>query len=81
MNEAEKLHQHNLILDYLRKHNTISPAQAFDFLGITKLSTRIGEMIKAGAPIVKKREKGFNKFGRKVSFMTYSLGEEDENRQ
>lgn len=81
MNEAEKLYQRNLILDYLKKHKTISSAQAFEFFGISKISTRIGEMIKSGVPIIKKWEKGFNRFGRKVRYMTYSLGEEDENRQ
>lgn len=36
--------QHERILDYINTFGSISPMEAFNDLGITKLSTRIGEM-------------------------------------
>ncbi len=77
MNE---MYQQNLIMNYLKDHKSISPAQAFDLFGITKLSTRIGELIGKGVPIVKLRVKGFNRFGKRTSFMTYSLGDDNGDK-
>ena len=36
--------QHERILDYITRFGSISPMEAFNDLGITKLSTRISEM-------------------------------------
>lgn len=67
MNQGER------ILDYLCKHESITPMQAFDELGITKLSTRIGELIREGWPIEKEYEKGKNRFGEQVCYMKYFM--------
>ena len=40
--------QGTMILDYLRLYNTITPFEAFLELGISKLSTRIGELEREG---------------------------------
>lgn len=48
------MNQYQMILDYIEKHGSISPAEAFAHLGITKLSTRISEMIRRGVKITKK---------------------------
>ena len=52
-NEEYLRPQYKRILAYLRRHGKITPAQAFHDLGISKLSTRIGELIELGYPIVK----------------------------
>ena len=57
--------QKEKILAYLEKEGTISPMEAFSHLYITKLSTRIGEIVREdGVPIFQKRE---------GQYMRYSL--------
>jgi hypothetical protein len=51
---------------------SISTMEAFRDLGITKLSTRIGEMIQNGEKIAKKMEQTKNRYGESVSYMRYS---------
>ena len=46
---------------------------AFNELGITKLSTRISELIGMGYPIKKDWGEGLDRYGDKVRFMTYRL--------
>ncbi len=67
--------QHERILAFIESHGSITPMDAFSELGITKLSTRIGEMIESGISIEKHREKGRNRFGEKVNYMRYTKGE------
>ena len=67
--------QHERILRFIEEHGSITPMEAFSELGITKLSTRIGEMIEIGISIEKHREKGRNRFGEKVNYMRYTKGE------
>ena len=67
--------QHERILRFLDENGSITPMEAFSELGITKLSTRIGEMIESGISIEKHREKGRNRFGEKVNYMRYTKGE------
>ena len=43
--------QHEDILTFLRTKGTITPWTAFEYLGITKLATRIGELKRAGYDI------------------------------
>ena len=74
-NEEHLRPQYKRILAYLRRHGKITPAQAFHDLGISKLSTRIGELIELGYPIVKIPTEGYNRFNEKVHYMTYHLQE------
>ena len=67
--------QHERILQYLDEFGSITPMEAFSDLGITKLSTRIGEMIRKGVKIEKTMEVSKNRFGEKVSYMRYMKGE------
>lgn len=67
--------QHERILAFIESHGSITPMEAFSELGITKLSTRIGEMVESGISIEKHREKGRNRFGEKVNYMRYTKGE------
>lgn len=63
--------QHERILQYMDDFGSISPMEAFRDLGITKLATRISEMIRKGTRIEKKMESAKNRYGESVSFMRY----------
>ena len=68
-----KMTQGEAILEYLKSHKTISPMEAFSELGITKLSTRVGELIREGHKIKKTPENGVNRYGESTRYMVYSL--------
>ena len=64
--------QHSRILNYLFDHpEGITPFEAFIELRITKLSTRIGELIRMGYEIEKIPESKKNADGEKVHYMRY----------
>ena len=64
------------IIDYLKHNRTITPFEAFSELGITKLSTRIGELERETFfTFNRERVKSKNRYGEEVSFMRYSLKE------
>ena len=65
--------QEERIIDYIRKFGSISPMEAFQDLGITKLATRVSEMSRKGVEFNKCLEKTRNRFGESVSYMRYSL--------
>lgn len=68
-----KAKQKQRILDYMREKGTITPMTAFGELGITKLATRIGELIDDGYDIKKVWEHDVNRYGDRVHYMRYSL--------
>jgi len=64
------------IIDYLKQNRTITPFEAFSELGITKLSTRIGELERETFfTFNRERVKSKNRYGEDVSYMRYSLKE------
>lgn len=63
--------QQERILKYMDDFGSITPMEAFMDLGITKLSTRISEMIKLGIRIEKSMEFTSNRYGQPVRFMRY----------
>lgn len=65
------MNQHKAIMDYLEAHGSITPMQAFSDLGITKLATRISELIRKGQRINKIPTEGVNRYGEPIRFMTY----------
>lgn len=65
--------QHDLIINYLRTHKSITPIESFNELGITKLATRIGELKQKGYNIVDTWDEGVNRFGEDVRFKRYTL--------
>lgn len=69
------MRQHEMILNYIDEFGSITPMEAFSDLGITKLSTRIGEMIRGGMAIQKEMVEGQNRFGEPVRYMKYRRGE------
>lgn len=67
------------ICQYIEKNGSIGPVEAFLYLGITKLATRISEMRrKDGMEFVKIRSKGINRFGEPVIYMRYSFPAEEK---
>lgn len=70
-----KTTQHDRIRRYLEEWGSITPFEAFRDLGITKLATRISEMIKAGEEIEKTMVSDTNRYGEPVHYMRYSLSE------
>ena len=67
------MNQHTLILDFLRKYHTLTPYQAFEVLGITKLATRISEMRSKGIKIKDVWVEDFNRYGQKVRYKKYFI--------
>ena len=63
--------QHEMIAKYIEDYGSITPFQAFEDLGITKLATRVSEMIAEGAKIRKVPMKATNRYGEPVTFMRY----------
>lgn len=63
--------QHKLVLDYIIGFGSITPMDAFTYLGITKLATRISEMRKIGIQFGQDYEGGVNRYGIKVHYMRY----------
>lgn len=63
--------QYDRIAKYMEEYGSISPYEAFADLGITKLSTRIGEMRRKGMHIDQRLCTAKNRFGEDVTFMRY----------
>lgn len=59
------------ILDYIDTYGSITPMEAWEHLGVTKLATRISELRKGGEKIEKRYVTGINRFGEKIQYMEY----------
>ena len=66
--------QRERIVEYMEQFGSISPMEAFVDLGITKLSTRISELIRDGVDINKETERSANRYGEVTHYTRYSLG-------
>lgn len=72
LQQFEKLTNQQLhILWYIDSFGSITPMEAFNELGITKLATRISEMRVLGIQFDQEYEDRTNRFGKKVRFMRY----------
>ena len=71
--------QREQILQYIKDFGSITPMEAFYDLGITKLSTRVGEMRrKDGVRFKIETVYGKNRYGKSTHYARYSLREEAE---
>lgn len=70
--------QQQRIIEYMVEFGSITPMEAFADLGITKLATRVSELIADGYIIKKERVKAKNRYGDAVNFTRYSLPDESE---
>jgi len=69
--------QHERIMGYIEVNGSITPMEAFLQLGITKLSTRIGEMRKNGVNIKDEFVTVRNRFGEPVRFKKYWIAKSE----
>lgn len=82
---TEHMTQHERIMRFLNrrtkdgKHYVLTPMKAFQKLNITKLSTRIGELIVLGARIYKIPVCKKKKDGTVVRYMSYTLDKPEDN--
>lgn len=65
--------QKDRILDYLKRFGSITPMDAFNDLGITKLATRVSEMRDDGIEFKIIIEHGKNRFGTPTHYARYEL--------
>lgn len=72
--------QKELVLQYITDFGSITPMEAFNDLGITKLATRISEMRKEGMQFKIDMVKKKNRYGKPVRFARYSFPDEKEVR-
>lgn len=73
-----KTTQHDRIVDYIKKHGSITTLDAYNDLGITKLTTRISEMRRMGMTIIGERITVKNRYDEECSVNRYTLIEEAE---
>ena len=71
MTQAER------VIDYIVEFGSISSMEAFRDLGITRLAARIADLESDGVRFNRKREMVVNRYGEKVYFTRYSIGEQN----
>lgn len=67
------MNQHDRIMEYMKKHGSISQREASVELGICYLTTRISEMRSSGIDITDYWTEEKNRFGEMTRFKRYSL--------
>lgn len=68
--------QTDQVLAYMRAHGGITSRQAYDDLGVTRLSARIANLKDRGLEIKAERVKARNRYGLPVSFNKYYVMED-----
>ncbi|MBR6271380.1 MAG: hypothetical protein IKR26_04430 [Lachnospiraceae bacterium] len=67
--------QKEIILDYIKDFGSITTFQAFEDLGITKLTTRISELRADGIPIAGERIPHITRYGKHSYYNKYTIEE------
>nr|DAG18781.1 MAG TPA: helix-turn-helix domain protein [Caudoviricetes sp.] len=65
--------QPNLVLLHLERHRSITPIEAFENYGITRLSAVVFTLRKRGYDIDTTIQHATNRYGKKVSYAKYIL--------
>ena len=65
--------QQERILDYMIKHGGITAAEAFNNLGVMRLSARIKDLKTDGHQIITQRVEGVNRYGEKTHYTRYKV--------
>lgn len=63
--------QVRMVLSFLDSYGSITQKQAWDKLGVSRLSAVIFRIKEAGIPIKKMWERGVNRFGTEVNYVRY----------
>ena len=70
------MNQNELVLDYMKRHGSITQMEAMVHLGCTRLGARIWDLIhKYGVNIVRETVTTKNRYGKPVSYAKYRLAE------
>lgn len=70
---AKKITQKERVLMYIQRFGSISRRESFLDLGVTELSSRIGELEAMGYQFDRKMETSKNRFNEDVHYTRYSL--------
>lgn len=65
--------QNEMVLEYMKTFGSITPAEAYEQLGIMRLPARVHELRKAGYNIVTERVSKRKWYGKIVTFARYRL--------
>lgn len=65
--------QCELVLEYMRKHGSITSRQAVNELGVHRLAARISDLRRRGYFIRRIMVTAKNRYGKRVSFAEYRL--------
>lgn len=65
------MNQQKRILEYMNTHGVITAAEAFQNLGVMRLSARIKEMRQDGVDIITQRMEGRNRYGETIHYTRY----------
>lgn len=65
--------QREMIVEYMNRHGSITAAEAFNNLGVSRLSARIKELRDSGLVIISESVVAKNRFGKKVRFDRYRV--------
>ena len=71
--------QNERVYNYMLKHGSITSLEAFEQLGVTRLSARIFDLRLLGYKIGKQAMKGRNRFGNVVYYDSYHIINEDKD--
>lgn len=67
--------QNQTVLNHLQQYGSITPRDAYELYGIMRLGARIDNLKHAGHKIYTRLESCENRFGDKVRYARYTLGE------
>lgn len=72
---GKKPTQRDRVLSYIQEFGSITRRESFVDLGVTELSSRIGELESMGYQFNRETETSKNRYGDSVSYTRYSLRE------
>lgn len=70
--------QEDMVLNHLKQYKTITSLEAIQEYGITRLSAKIYSLRKMGYLITNDWTSGTNRWGKKVSWVKYTLEGDNE---
>lgn len=71
----KKITQCDRIIEYMKKHGSITQLEAYLDIGCWRLASRISDLKNQGYPIKREMETVKNRYGEKVLIARYSLAE------
>lgn len=69
--------QKQRVLDFMKRHGSITPVDAFTELGVMRLSAVVFDLKRAGYPICTEIEQSMNRYDEPVRYARYRLKSEE----